>query len=284
MKQLKSYAAAILALAIIGCGGSGGGGSTTPTNPNLGTPRIEAIVRVDSSSLQHPGNFTPAELLDPTNQEVYNDLLPTAKTVFGYQDTLNFQVGEHYVFQLAAYDTVTGRRTVLPASFMSSDATNTFGSLAENSGSFEASSTATADNQTVFATYNGVNYQLEYAVRPRQARVIGKILTSDTNAPVGGVSINFHTDTGLFVGQVTSAKDGSFRASVPTSASQYTVVGNTIPAAEYRVFTFNSLTFAASDADCRAPLPGLVQGTQLIGDILLTPRTQEQPGLTGCAE
>lgn len=281
MKHLQAYAAAIMALLVIGCAGSGNNTPTVPTN-NLGTPRLEAIVRVTPASLQHPDNFTDDDLLDPTNQAVYNDLIPAAKTVFGYQDPLNFQAGENFVFQLAAYDQSTGKRVVLPASFRTSDTLGTFGQITENAGSFQASNTPTADNQTVFAVYNGTTYQVQYAVKPRQARVIGKVLTTDANAPVGGVQLNFYTNTGLFVGQVTTAPDGSYRASVPSSASQYTVIGNTIPSAEYRVFTFNSLTFDASNADCRAPLPALFEGTQVLPDILLTPRSQTQPDLSGC--
>jgi hypothetical protein len=122
MKYLQAYAAAVMALLLIGCGGSDGNGGTTPVdNGNLGTPHIEAIVQVSRASLQHPDNFTNAQLLDPNNQAVYNDLLPAAKTVFGLQDPLNFQIGENFVFQLVAYDRVTGARVILPASFFSSD-------------------------------------------------------------------------------------------------------------------------------------------------------------------
>jgi hypothetical protein len=113
--------------------------------------------------------------------------------------------------------------------------------------------------------------------------VIGKILSSDTNAPQAGVEVLFYTSGGQFVGKVVTSADGSFRASEPTSAYEFTVNGNTIDAANWREFTFNSLTFDASNPDCRAVLPALQQGTQVLGNILLTPRTQDLPALTGCS-
>jgi len=284
MKYLQAYAAAVMALLLIGCGGSDGKGGTTPVdNGNLGTPRIEAIVRVSRASLQHPDNFTNQELLDPTNQEVYNDLKVSAKTVFGLQDPLNFQIGENFIFQLVAYDQTTGERVILPATFASSDIVGAYGQLGENSGSFDASNTATADNQTMFANYNGHHYEVQFAVRPRQARVVGKILAAGTNAPIAGIQLLFYTNSGQFVGQVTSAADGTYRASVPTSAFEFTVEGNTIAPSNWREFTYNSLTFDASNPDCRATLPALQQGTQTLGSIYITPRTSAQPPLSGCS-
>jgi len=284
MKYLQAYAAAVMALLLIGCGGSDGKGGKPPVeNSNLGTPRIEAIVQVSRASLEHPDNFTDEELLDPTNQSVYADLRTAAKTVFGYQDPLNFQIGENFVFQLVAYDNVTGERVVLPATFRSNDNTGVYGVLGQNSGTFEASNAATADNQTLFASYKGLNYQTQFAVRPRQSRIVGKVLTSDTNTGVAGVELLFYTNSGLFAGKVTTAPDGTYRASVPNSASEYTVNGNTIPSSQWREFTYNSLTFDASNADCRATLPALAEGTIVLGSIFLTPRTAEQPALTGCS-
>lgn len=284
MKYLQAYAAAVMALLLIGCGGSDGKGGTTPVdNGNLGTPHVEAIVEVSRASLQHPNNFTDAQLLDPTNQAVYNDLLPAAKTVFGLQDPLNFQIGENFVFQLVAYDKTTGARVILPASFFSNDIDGTYGLLGQNSGNFNASSVATADDQTLYATYQGVSYESKYAVRPRQARVVGKVLSTDTNTPQAGVELLFYTSTGQFVGKVVTAADGSYRASVPTSAFEFTINGNSINPGNWREFMFNSLTFDASNADCRAVLPALQQGTQVLGTIFLTPRTLAEPALTGCS-
>jgi len=284
MKYLQASTAAVLALLLIGCGGSDGNGGTTPVdNGNLGTPRIEAIVRVSRASLEHPDNFSNQELLDPTNQAVYNDLLPGAKTVFGIQDPLNFQIGENFVFQLVAYDKTTGERVILPATFFSSDSQGIYGTLGQNSGSFDATNTATADSQTLFAQYNGGNYEVQYAIRPRQARIVGKVVSSDTNTPMAGVQLLFYTNSGQFVGQVTTASDGTYRASEPTSAFEFTVNGNTIAPTNWREFTYNSLTFDASNPDCRAALPALQQGTQTLGTISITPKTLDQPSLTGCA-
>jgi hypothetical protein len=282
MKHVQSYAAAFLALALLGCGGSNARRSNTDPLAGLTTPRVEAIVRVERASLQHPERFTDEQLLDPMNQEVFEDLLPGARTVFGFQDPLNFQTGENYVFQLAAYR-ADGSRVVLPATFASSDFDHLYGSLASNTGVFLGSNQTTTTDQTIRATFNGVEYQTQFALRPRQARVIGKV-DINGSAPIDGVVIRFYDPSGLVVGSVTTAIDGSFRATVPQGAASFTVAANSLPANLYRVFTYEGNVYEPSNPGCKAPLPVLGVGSQIIGTISLTERVEGQPApeLTGC--
>ncbi|AIE86457.1 hypothetical protein [Fimbriimonas ginsengisoli] len=283
MKHVQSYAAAFLALALIGCGGSSDNRSSGGDPlAGLSTPRIEAIVRVERASLMHPDQFSDEQLLDPTNQAVFNDLIPSAKTVFGFQDPLNFQTGENFVFQLAAYRS-DGSRVVLPATFTSSDTAGTFGVIASNTGTFNASNQATNVSQTVRAQYNGVEYQTQYAVKERQARIVGSVKLDGGNAPAN-VILQFYNVDGLVVGTVNTATNGTYRASVPQGAVSFTVVGNSVPDSVYRVFTYEGLVFEDSNPGCKAPLPALSIGTQQLSDITLTTRVPGDAGPTptGC--
>lgn len=280
MKNVMSYVAAIMALTMIGCGGSNSG--KAPSDPTAGVSNIhiESIVRVSRSNLMHPDRFTDEQLLDPTNTDVQNDLSPAARLVFGIQDPLNFQISEQYVFQLVG--TQNGKRVILPASFRSSDISGTFGTVSVNSGLFTASDTATSTSQTMFANFNGVDYQTPYAVKVRQARLIGKVLDTSGN-PISGVIVKFFSADGAFVGQVTSASDGTYRASVPTSAAKFTLTGSSVPLTEHRVFTYGTDGFRVDDVDCLATMPSIALGSQEVPTIVLTPTTSEEPPITGCS-
>lgn len=280
MKNVMSYVAAIMALTMIGCGGSNSGGA--PTDPTAGVSNIhlESIVRVSRSNLMHPDQFTDADLLDPTNTAVQADLSPAAQLVFGIQDPRNFQVSEQYVFQLVG--TKGGKRVILPATFRSSDNGGQFGTVAVNSGLFTATDTPTSAAQTMFASYNGNDYQTPYEVKVRQARLIGKVLDTSSN-PVSGVIVKFFSVDGAFVGQVTSASDGTYRASVPTSAAKFTLTGSSVPLSDHRVFTYGTDGFRIDDVDCLASLPSVSLGSQTVPTIVLTPTSESEPAITGCS-
>jgi hypothetical protein len=298
MKHLKSSAATTLALLaaitaasvvvfIAGCGGSGSSSSNTTQPPpsNLGPARIEAIVLVSTANLKNPTEFTPAQLLDPTNQAVKKDLLNP--TVFGFQDTQNFQTNEDYVFQLAAYGTPSSGnpygRVILPATFSSSDTIGQFGTLAANSGVFLAAGSATTTPLSVYATYGGQDYSGTYSIKPRQGRVIGSIIVQGARQAVPGIGLNFYDANGNLTDSITTAVDGTFRASMPIASVSMTLDPHTIPLSMYGLFEFVGQIYTAGDPGCRAILPTLTVGTQLLPTLLTIPTTVKPiPATTGC--
>jgi len=283
MKHVQSFAVAFTALVIVGCGGSGTNHNTTvvPTG-DLSTPRVEAIVRVERTNIKHPNNWTDDQLLDPTNLALQADLIDP--TVFGYQDPTNFQTGERFIFQLAAYH-ADGTRVILPATFSTLDLSGTYGNLGTNSGAFDASLKATSSDQTMLAVYNGNTYQAIYDVKERQARVIGKVQLQTTNAPVAGVVVDFYDQNNFLSSKVTTAPDGTFRASAPIASVKFSVDPHSLSTSIYNVFVFGGPTYAAGNPDCEAPLPALVVGTNpALGTIDLVPAVagQPQPTTDGC--
>jgi len=294
MKHVQSFSAAVLALILVGCGGSSNNSGTSTPVGNTSTVRIEAIVQVQSTNIKdyatNPTRFTAAQLLDPTNQTLKGDLIDP--TVFGFQDMTNFQIGEDYVFQLASYDS-SGNRTVLPAQFSSSDALGLSGNLAGNSGTFQASNNATSAPVSIYANYNGKSYSGLFQTHTRQARLDGNVTTAAGN-PVPGADVLFYDQNGLLVGSVFSAADGTFRASIPIGAQTFTIDPHFLTTGFYGVFQYvpstTTVTYAAGDADCRAPLPQpLSVGTQPLPGgtpftITLVPvvKGKPAPGTTGC--
>jgi len=294
MKHVQSFSAAVLALILVGCGGSSNNSGTSTPIGNTSSIRIEAIVQVQSTNIKdyatNPTRFTAAQLLDPTNQTLKGDLIDP--TVFGFQDMTNFQIGEDYVFQLASYDS-SGKRTVLPALFTTSDSLGISGNLAGNSGTFQASNSATSAPVSIYADYNGKSYSGLFQTHPRQARLEGNV-TTPGGTPVASADVLFYDQNGLLVGNVYSATDGSFRASIPIAAQTFTVDPHSLTTALYGVFQYvpntTTVTYAAGDADCRAPLPlPLTVGTQPLAGgtpftVTLVPvvKGKPAPGTTGC--
>ena len=290
MKQVQKFAYAMLALAVVGCGGSGNGTSTTTSTVITSTPRIEAIVKVLPTNLLHPTQWTAAQLLNPQTPGLQADLVNP--TVFGVQDPSNFQAGEQYVFQLVSYTTTsTGIvRNILPGVFFAStDPNNTYGNLASNTGDYTAGTNKTTNALFVTAAYNGVNYQAGYSIQTDQVRLLGTVLAQGTNAnQLAGTKINFVDGTGLLVDTATVGFDGSFRASVPTTAVGFTVVADSVPSGFYQSYNYLSTQYDAGVVGCdgTASLPtGLAVGTvSLTAPVYVAPKVAGQgpPSSTGC--
>lgn len=280
MKTLPLFAAALLALAITGCGGSGDSSSTPTPGINLTEPRIEAVVRLEQTNLRDPNKYSEVDLLDPTRINP-NDLIDPR--VFGVQDTQNLQTEESYYFQLVSYGP-NGERVILPASFATNDLEYRHGTVASNSGLFIASDEPTTAPIIVYATYNGNTYSTTYRVNQRQVRLLGRVLLEGSGAPVAGVRFAFYTANSAYVGEVTSGYDGSIRASVPLGATYFTVIPSSLPANLQPQFVYQGLRYAAGDPDCRATLPPLELSFSDLGTVTLTARVvgQPAPALTGC--
>ncbi len=290
MKQVQKFAYAMLALAAIGCGGSGNGTSTTASTVTTSTPRIEAIVKVLPTNLLHPSQWTAAQLLNPQTPGLQADLINP--NVFGVQDPNNFQAGEQYVFQLVSYTTTAAgvvRNILSNVSFASTDPTNLYGNLANNTGDFSAGTNKTTSTLSVTAESKNSNYMASYSIQTDQVRLIGTVLAQGTNAnQLAGTKLNFYDGTGLLVGSVTVEYDGTFRASVPTTATGFTVVADSVPGTFYQSYNYLSTQYDAGVSGCdgTATLPvGLTVGTAtLAGPVYVAPKVANQgpPPSTGC--
>lgn len=274
MKHLTLFVAAVMALVVAGCGGSGGGdnGGNNPPEETLGAPRIEAIVRVERSNLKDPNKYTNDELLDPQVVQQSDLIVPT---VYGVQDLQNFQTSESYYFQLVAYSD-SGRRVILPANFTTEDAEFKYGNVG-NSGLYLASTTPTPEPVTVYADYNGVRYSSTYQLFERRVRAIGRVVVEGSEAPLDGATVEFYNADGTFVAKAISGYDGSFRASVPLSATLMTINGQLLPNTYYPSYKFEGLRYDAGDADCRTPISFTATGPIVLDTIEVTPRVTGQP-------
>lgn len=300
MKHLHLYAVALLALGAVGCGGSGSSSSGNVTGLSS-EPRIEAVVRLQASDLKGTAQskYSSSDLLDPTKIDPNDLLFPES---YGVQDPNNFQSGEQYVFELVSYVGTNQTRTILGATdWTSSDTTSTYGTLAADTGVFVAKNQVTPTKQVMTVIYQGKSYSSYYSVRSQQARVLGKVVNEQTGVGVPSVHIVFYSpldpnlpDIKTVVGEVVTAYDGSFRASLPPTTldssnnalpTEMQVDNATVPNSYYRSFTYGGFRFDTGAQVCRAALPTVTVGlTQLSDTIQLTPKTlyDSAPSADGC--
>jgi len=289
MKRVHLLAVAALALAaLIGCGGGGESnnnntGATGGLTGGLpGDARIEAIVVVDRSNLKDPSKYTDAQLHDPTKVNP-NDLINP--TLFGVQDPMNIQTQEQYYFQLVSYS--TGQRVILNdgVTWGTSDPSGQYGNIGSNSGLFLAGSNVNQTDQFVFAFVGPQRFEIQYSIRPRQVRLLGKVLDEVSGKPVPNVTLFFFDNFNTLVGTVNSSFDGSFRASVPDNTMTFSPTVESIPVNYYQSFLFAGLRYTVGFPQCKASLPSLTQGTFVLSDpIYLRTRVagQSTPPPTGC--
>lgn len=284
MKHGHSLAVALLALTLSACGGGGGGSSSTGSPVGLtGTPRVEAVL-TDTS-------------LDPN---------------FSYQDPLNLQTGDGVTFQLVSYSS-SGERTVLaPDGWRTTDTNSTYGILASN-GVFTAGNSAmpTGSKYIVTATFGGRDYSSYYVINPRQVRLRGKVLAEADSAdqsvnPVYGLTVNFYgprnpddpSSATVIVATVHTAVDGTFRASIPSSATGFSIDPASVPGPYYASFRYLGARYDAGSTFCMPTFPvPFADGDRTLldsensdpttnGTILLTPKTlfpDGKPDPDGCS-
>lgn len=188
--------------------------ATVPSTTTLGAPQIEAVIMQSGSAAD-----------------------PYAPVV---EDTQNIQVGELLEFQVVAYDAAGGRH-ILPASdWRWTDTANQYGTLDPNSGLFSVGTAAMANRGLVNATLTstGATVAAWYLVNPNQARIIGKVVASNTNGPLRGIEIDFFDSTLTQTASVVSSYDGTFRASAKLTTVQFTVNPDSIPSTFWQQFSY----------------------------------------------
>ncbi len=182
MKHVQNFATAAIALLVVGCGGTGNNSNPGPgPNPVGPNSRLEAIVKILPTNLQHPGAWTLDQLNNPQSVASSSQNLIPAGTplqqdtinpsIFGVQDPANFQVGEEYVFQVVNYTPDPAQpsgydRNIVPgATFVSTDATGVYGTMAGNTGDYIAGSTTTSTPIIVGANVNGNSYSTAMSIK-----------------------------------------------------------------------------------------------------------------------
>lgn len=218
-----------------GCGGgSGGSDGSGGTNGNVWRYALEATLN---------GN-----MIDPTN----------------------IQQGETVQFVIAGY-TTTNQRIVQTVSSWSTDPTgDSEGTLSAN-GSY--ASFASGAQFTVTGTVSGAGRTGIARVRPPgQALVTGRVVDGYGNM-LYGVEIDFYAPGNNLVGTAIAQGNGTFRASVPQTATLFEIKKSSIPVGYYKEYLYHSKWYLPSPSNCMAPLPALTNGqtTALLTDITIQP-------------
>lgn len=217
----------VLAIAFgTGCGG-GGGGSSSDGGSTGATIRAEAALAA-----------SPSTPIDP----------------------VNIQVGETIAFQVVSYDASNVRTILSSTGWTTNDNGNQAGIL-QTDGTFSATTSSGVTIYTATGTANAKTYSLGYRVKPVQAQVTGTVMDSN-GLTAAGVKVVFYNAAGVESSRVTTQYNGTFRASVPATATMFNFDTASLPTSRYfRSFTFQAKRYSALIKSCSAPLPALTNGT-----------------------
>ncbi len=95
------------------------------------------------------------------------------------------------------------------------------------------------------------------------ARVNGRVVNSESSVGIAGVSVVFYNSGGLAVAQIVTGANGTFSATVPTTARRFHLDKTTIPTGFYGAFEFDAKRYSALIGSCSAPLPTLTSGANV---------------------
>lgn len=264
MRQLSFVLAATLGLIIAGCAGSSNNIAVPGLNQGLtSTPRVEAVLR----------NGSP----------VGDDFI--------YQDPQNIQSEDEIVFQLVSYTNNGGNvtRNVLPAaSWRSSDTSNRYGNLAGNTGLFIAGERETPDRLIIAASYNGTEYTAYYRIKPREVRLLGRVVnTADPTQGLYGIVLEFYDQDNIKIGETRTAINGTFRASIPPVPITMSIMRESLAGSGFgQAFIYDGFLYQAGQQNCRVAVPVFETGTrQLPASIELVPDGTDPATLppSGCS-
>lgn len=247
----KTFFPFLLALglvAIISCGGSGVGSGTTST--------------ATTATTAGSGPFLEASVGG----------LPT--------DLTNLQVGDIAQIVVATYDSNNVRSTTTPTGMSATD----HGAVATLGTSTLTANVSDGNTYTLTAVGGSQSASAPFKIKPVQARVTGGVVVAGTSTPVQGVTVLFYNTAGTLVGSAVSQFDGTFNASVPTSATLFTLDATTISSAFAKQFGFATKSFVTGFS-CAATLPALTSGaiTSLSTPIALYQGSSgPPPPPTGC--
>ncbi|MFZ4507480.1 MAG: hypothetical protein ACOYON_07265 [Fimbriimonas sp.] len=202
-------------------------------------------------------------------------------------DLGNIQVGDKVRLSITGKDG-DGNVVTLPTGAWTTDAPSGVGNIS-NSNRFNAVGSSGTSTYRVQTNAAGRDHFTNLQVKPVQALVFGRTRTT-TGAVIPNVIVNFFNSAGVKVGTTRSSSDGTFRASLPTTAVTFHIdlsEADPYSVAYYRQYGFGAKDYAISIPGCRAPLPALTVGvsTNLANDIVvyrITSGSLPPPPPDGC--
>ena len=249
MKYISGLSVVFLILVLlIGCGGGGGGGGG---GTGTGTYSYQQVT----------GYLSTGAMLD----------------------TRNLLVGDSVQLYITGFDKNLNLKS-FTASGWKTDAPATVATLT----SAGALTAVGVSNQTykIQVVYQGLTYSANLLVSPTQAIVTG--IVRNVSNPIGDVGVDFYDKTGAQVGVSYTARDGTFRASVPVTAVSFTIDMSLADPKNYYYYT--QYGYGTADyleaATCLTALPtlSLASPTALPNPIVPDERAGQAPPPppTGC--
>lgn len=221
--------ALVVSLLSVSCGGGGGGGGGGVADEL----HVEAVLAND-----------PTKQVDP----------------------LNIQLGEQIQFRVVLCDPI-GTTTIVPSSnWRTNDSTGLGGTLSSDGLLIVASET---NGQFTISADTGQGVaSASYQVKAIQALVAGLVVDSN-GVPASHVSVRFFNAGGTELGRSTTACNGRYRASVPSTVVEFNLLPSSMPTTRYyRSFVFATKRYTALDTTCSAPTGVLTNGgTKNLGNI-----------------
>jgi hypothetical protein len=225
---LKTTLALLLALAaalIIGCGGGGGGGGSTTATTDATTA---TSIRIEATYASN------------TDQTI---------------DLVNLRVGDQLQLRLWGRDATTNNPVLVPSSNWSTTAPSS--SLTVTSAGRLTVIGSGATSYLVYA--NNRSYSATALVKATQPRLVGRVL-NDGGVGATRAKLLFYNASGTEVASAFTGSNGSFAATMPTTAKTFLVDMSERTGAYYNQFGFGPSDYNLSCTN-RAPLPALSLGT-----------------------
>ena len=228
MKRFAGWSAVIaLVILIIGCGGGGGGSGSGSGGTSGGT---------------------------------YHDFQVTAYGGADQMlDTRNIVVGDVIQLNITARD-ANENLVILNASAWSINAPSTVATLS-SSGVLRAVGSSGNTVYVIKGLYGGVLYKVNLTVSAAQDLVTG--IVRNTANPIEDAIVDFYDINGNRLAVAYTARDGTFRGSVPSTATQFTIdmsladPGNVY---YYTQFAYGTQEFLEGTS-CLTPLPTPLSAT-----------------------
>lgn len=238
---------------LAGCGGGGGGGSSG----GGGTTKYTGY----QVSVVYSGN--PTQMVDPGT----------------------LIAGDQLQMTITARDS-TGSLVTLTSSGWKTNAPAGVASLTSD-GLLIAVGSSNGTTYTVRGVSGGKTYEASIAVVAKQAIVTG-LVRNTSNTAIEYATVQFYNASKVLVGETTTTRMGTFRASVPATTTRFTIdMSQADPTSAYYYLTFGYGTEEYIDGTtCLAPLPSplsLTTANPLPSDIVPDLKTLgPPPPPTGC--
>jgi hypothetical protein len=241
----------LAALVIIGCGGGGGGDTTGATDGSTGF----------SFGL----TVTPASVAAGESAQGAIHLSGPAPA-----GGMTFSLSSN-----SGAASVPGSVTVPEGATTRTFTINTANVQATTAATITASFSGNSDSQI-----------LEVRKISITTGVVG-VVRSANGDPLGGAKVRFYQANGTFISEVTTTASGSFEATLPTSAKQFTVdISGVAGAGDYfNQFGYADEEYIANETGCLAAVPTFTEGqvVSLSTPVVFMPKTMgPPPPPTGC--